>query len=42
MIGGVATKHFVMRRLFTVQKGKNLHTEHRLDFFKQILNYNKP
>ena len=31
MIGGVATTHFVMQILFTVQKKKHLHTEHGLD-----------
>ena len=33
MIGGVATTHFVMQILFTVQKEKLLHTEHGLDVF---------
>ena len=33
MIGGVATTHFVMQILFTVQKEKQLHTEHGLDVF---------
>ena len=31
MIGGVATTHFVMQILFTVQKENDLHTEHELD-----------
>ena len=33
MIGGVAITHFVMQKLFTVQKKKQLHTEHGLDVF---------
>ena len=33
MIGGVATTHFVMQILLTVQKEKHLHTEHGLDVF---------
>ena len=33
MIEGVATTHFVMQILFTVQKEKHLHTEHGLDVF---------
>ena len=33
MIGGVATTHFIMQILFTVQKEKLLHTEHGLDVF---------
>ena len=33
MIGGVATTHFVMQKLFAVQKEKHLHTEHGLDVF---------
>ena len=33
MIGGVATTHFVMQILFTVQKEKLLLTEHGLDVF---------
>ena len=33
MIGGVATTHFVMQILFTVQKEKHLHTKHGLDVF---------
>ena len=41
MIGGVATTHFVMQKLFTVQKEKHLHTEQGLIFLKQIVNYNK-
>ena len=34
MNGDVATTHFVMQILFTVQKEKHLHTEYGLDFFK--------
>ena len=33
MIGGVATTHFVMQKLFTVQKEKHLHTKLGLDVF---------
>ena len=33
MIGCVATTHFVMQKLFIVQKEKHLHTEHGLDVF---------
>ena len=36
MIGGVATTHFVMQMLFTVQKEKHLHTEHGLDVFNKL------
>ena len=40
VIGGVATTHFVMQKLFTVLKEKHLPTEHGLDVLQQIVNYN--
>ena len=33
MVGGVTATHFVMQKIFTVQKEKHLHTEHGLDVF---------
>ena len=33
MTGVVTTTHFVLRKLFTLQKEKKLHTEHGLDVF---------
>ena len=41
-IGDVATTHFVMQKLFTVQKEKHLHTELGLDVFQQMVNHNNP
>ena len=32
-IGGVGTTHFVIQKLYTVQKQKHLHAEHGLDVF---------
>ena len=40
MIGGLATNHFVMQKLFTVQKENQLHTEHGLDAFLTNCNHN--
>ena len=36
VIGSVSTNHFVMQRLFNVQKEKHLHTEDGLDVFLTI------
>ena len=33
MTGGVVTTHFVMQKIFTVQKENNLHTKHGIDDF---------
>ena len=33
MIGGIATTHLVLQKLFTVHKEKHLHTEDELDVF---------
>ena len=41
MIGVVAATHFVMQKLFTLQKEKHPHTKHGANFFQKRKNQNK-